>query len=190
MSGTGSSSIEQLNTDCTCITLDRDALCRAAEKIVGDPDFCRDLASTHPHLLSSQPLFLSTGHAAQMQGIISAIEAVVVLPGYRAKVLAHAPAIAHFVPGPIGAFMGYDFHLGPDGPKLIEINTNAGGALINAFLLQAQRACCVEMALAPAMQFDLQALLASFLASFENEWRLQGRAGPLQSIAIVDRNPK
>ena len=27
-----------------------------------------------------------------------------------------------------GFFMGYDFHLGPDGPRLIETNTNAGGA--------------------------------------------------------------
>ena len=27
--------------------------------------------------------------------------------------------------------MGYDFHLTPDGPRLIEINTNAGGALLN-----------------------------------------------------------
>jgi hypothetical protein len=28
---------------------------------------------------------------------------------------------------PRGVFMGYDFHLTESGPKLIEINTNAGG---------------------------------------------------------------
>ena len=29
-----------------------------------------------------------------------------------------------------GLFLGYDFHLSADGPKLIEVNTNAGGALL------------------------------------------------------------
>ena len=49
--------------------------------------------------------------------------------------------------GPIGAFMGYDFHLEGDTARLIEINTNAGGAAINALLQEAQRACC-DVALA------------------------------------------
>lgn len=38
----------------------------------------------------------------------------------------------------IGAFMGYDFHLGPDGPQFIEINTHAGGAFLNTVLARAQ----------------------------------------------------
>jgi len=92
-------------------------------------------------------------------------------------------------PGPVGVFMGYDFHLGIDGPKLIEINTNAGGALINAYLLQAQRACCAEMALS-GMPGDLNALCTGFVSSFKREWELQGRSMPLQSIAIVDRSPR
>jgi hypothetical protein len=41
--------------------------------------------------------------------------------------------------------MGYDFHVGAQGPRLIEINTNAGGAFLNALLARAQRACCAEM---------------------------------------------
>lgn len=41
--------------------------------------------------------------------------------------------------------MGYDFHLGEDGPRLIEVNTNAGGAFLNALLARAQRACCAVM---------------------------------------------
>jgi D-alanine-D-alanine ligase-like ATP-grasp enzyme len=36
-----------------------------------------------------------------------------------------------------GVFMGYDFHLSAGGPQLIEINTNAGGGLLNAYLLAA-----------------------------------------------------
>ena len=182
--------VEHLNADCTCITLDLDALCRAAEEIVGDAAFCRDLAATHPHLLSAQPLFLSAVHAQRMQTIIKAIEAVACLPSYQTSVLDYAPEIAHFRPGPIGVFMGYDFHLGPTGPQLIEINTNAGGALINAYLLQAQRACCTEMDVSAAVHGDLRKLLAGFMSSFASEWRHQRRAGALKSIAIVDQSPK
>jgi hypothetical protein len=124
-----------------------------------------------------------------MKAIIHAVETVAALPAYQEIVLGYAPEIARYQPGPAGVFMGYDFHLGLDGPKLIEINTNAGGALINAYLLQAQRACCAEMALS-GMSGDLSALCAGFVANFEREWELQGRTRPLQSIAIVDRSPR
>lgn len=181
--------IEQRNTDCACVTLDIAALRQAAEGVVNDPAFFRELVETRPYLLAAQPLFLSPAHAEQMQTIIRGIETVAGLPSYQSSVLNHAPEIARFRPGPIGVFMGYDFHLGPDGPKLIEINTNAGGALINAYLLQAQRACCNETAISSDMPYDLPALLARFMSSFEREWRRQGRTSQLQSIAIVDQTP-
>lgn len=190
MNDAAARSIEHLNTDCACITLDFDALCRKAEEIVGDPTFCRDLATTHPHLLSAQPLFLSAAHAALMRETIADIEAVARIPAYRDEILAGAPEIARFAPGPVSVFMGYDFHIGPDGPKLIEINTNAGGALINAYLLEAQRACCADMANADAMKADLPDLLARFVETFRAEWALQGRTQPLASIAIVDQSPQ
>lgn len=182
--------IEHLNADCTCVTLDRDALCRALVAAVGDPAFCQELVRTHPHLISAQPLFLSSAHAERMRAIIRAIESVAAFPAYSEAVLARAPEIARFRPGPVGVFMGYDFHLGPEGPQLIEINTNAGGALFNAYLLQAQQTCCAEMAIAAAGRVDMQALVAQFLAAFETEWRRQGRTGPLRSVAIVDERPR
>lgn len=180
---------DRLNADCACVTLDRDALSRAAEAAVGDPAFAQDLALTHPHLLSAQPMFLSADNARRMRDIIQAFEAVAKLPSYQTAVLERAPEIARFNPGPIGVFMGYDFHLSPEGPKLIEVNTNAGGALINAYILQAQRACCLDSNLPAVSNFDLNALLANFLSSFRMEWQRQGRDGPLRSIAIVDQSP-
>src|SRR5690606_24537928 len=71
------------------------------------------------------------------------------LPAYRDRVLAHAPAIAPHDAGTRSVFLGYGFHLTPSGPKLIEINTNAGGAMLNAALLQAAKACCVEVETLP-----------------------------------------
>ncbi len=54
------------------------------------------------------------------------------LPEVRRQLLDGAGPIAQIDHGPAGAFMGYDFHVEGDGPRLIEINTNAGGAAINA----------------------------------------------------------
>jgi hypothetical protein len=189
MSEPPTTGIETLNTDCTCITLDIVALCKAAEAIVGDPAFCRDLTETHPHLLSAQPMFLSVGHARQMRETINAIETVARLPAYREVVLSYAPQIARIDTGPIGVFMGYDFHIGETGPRLIEINTNAGGALINAYLLMAQRACCSEMEIAGSLPERVSGIEQHFVESFRKEWQLLGRAEPLRSVAIVDENP-
>ena len=77
-----------------------------------------------------------------MQAIVRAIEAATHLPQYQDTVLSWAPSIARVDHGPLGAFMGYDFHLTPNGPKLIEINTNAGGAFLHAAAVRAHRACC------------------------------------------------
>jgi len=54
--------------------------------------------------------------------------------------MAWAPEISQHEFGPRGALMGYDFHLGSGPPCLIEINTNAGGAFLNAFGARVQLA--------------------------------------------------
>ena len=131
---------DSLNADCACISLDRPALGRALELEVGDAEFSRRLSETHPTLISSLPVFIRTEHATRMAQIIETIEEIAKLPAYRQAALQSAPAAAQFEPGAIGVLMGYDFHVGLQGPKLIEINTNAGGALINAFVARAQKA--------------------------------------------------
>ena len=85
--------------------------------------------------------------------------------------------------------MGYDFHLDSSGPRLIEVNTNAGGAFINALLASAQKACCSEMERGLiAMQteeFDRQALNV-----FTAEWRLQRGTDQPRRVAIIDDQPE
>ena len=73
-----------------------------------------------------------------MVRIVHAIEAATRLPAYREAVLSWGPESAQCDFGPLGVFMGYDFHLAADGPKLIEINTNAGGAFLNNVLVKAR----------------------------------------------------
>jgi hypothetical protein len=124
-----------------------------------------------------------------MTAVVQAIEAAARLPGYREAILGWAPAIARFDPGPRGVLMGYDFHVCAGGPKLIEVNTNAGGAFLNALLAKAQRACCpeVEHALKLPLAHDFDAELSRM---FHAEWATQRSGRPLRRIAIVDDDPE
>jgi hypothetical protein len=84
--------------------------------------------------------------------------------------------------------MGYDFHLAADGPRLIEINTNAGGAFLNALLLEAQRACCTEVEVGLGRS-GADAFDTAVLAMFANEWTMQRGMGMPRRVAIVDDSP-
>jgi hypothetical protein len=179
---------ELLNRDCFCITLDRSALCQALEREVGDPEFCRNFIGPKTHLFSNVPVFMSEANVGEMLRIVHAVEAATRLPGYRDAALSWAPEIARHDFGPVGAFMGYDFHLAAEGPRLIEVNTNAGGAFLNALLARAQRACCaeVEVALGRPQIDDFE---PAVMRMFRHEWELQERQGVPARIAIVDDRP-
>ena len=183
------SASEFLNRECFCITLDRDALCRALEREAGDQDFCTTFIGARPHLFSNAPVFLSESDIGGMARIVHAIEAATRLPGYQEAALSWAPEIARQEFGPRGAFMGYDFHLAADGPKLIEVNTNAGGAFLNALLAKAQRACCPEVEIALSRS-DADDFEAAVLRMFQREWALQCGTGLPRRIAIVDDRPE
>lgn len=178
-----------LNRECFCITLDRVSLRAALRAETQDPDVAAALLAARPHLFSGAPVFLSSYDLAAMLDVVAAIEAAAETPAYRAAALAWAPAITRHDFGPHGAFMGYDFHLGSAGPKLIEVNTNAGGAFLNAFLARAQIACCSE-----AQDAMRRAVLGEFEPAvwrmFLGEWALQRRASRPGTIAIIDDRPQ
>ncbi|MBP5986841.1 MAG: hypothetical protein KA538_06610 [Azonexus sp.] len=143
------------------------------------------MKTTFDQLRAQQPQFFSSatitidGKTMQaMADLIAAIESVIALPAYQAHALAQAPAIARLPGKARGVFMGYDFHLTEAGPKLIEINTNAGGGLLNAYLL----AACGRAE-------EGATLRDAYVAMFREEWRLERGDVPLRRIAIVDENP-
>ena len=183
------SASESLNQRCFCVTLDRDKLFDALDREIGDPAFAATFIRSRPHLFSNTPVFLAKSDTDAMLRIVRAIEAAARLPGYRAAVLSWAPPIARHDSGPLGVFMGYDFHLSADGPKLIEVNTNAGGAFLNALLVKAQRACCTEVEFA-LNRSDAGEFEAAVLRMFAREWALEGRSGMPRRIAIVDEKPE
>ena len=176
---------DRLNKNCFCVTLDLPSLREAMEREAGEPAFFETFIRPKAHLFSHVPVFLSATTVDEMRAIAAAVETTAQLAAYKAAVLSWAPEIARADHGPIGALMGYDFHLGEDGPRLIEINTNAGGAFLNAFLARAQRACCAEMDIPPTL---LSFEDAAF-RMFQNEWIRQRGTGAPERIAIVDDNP-
>jgi hypothetical protein len=180
--------IEKWNSDCFCVSLDSAAL-RAALN-TQSTGLAALIETRCPNLFAALPVFVSRPRIDAMAAVVAAVEETVALPGYREAVLAYAPDIARHDTGAHGVFMGFDFHLGADGPRLIEINTNAGGALLNAVLGNAQRACCAPVAALVNGPLPAQALERAFFDMFVAEWRGAGRSGLPRRIAIVDSAPE
>jgi len=170
-----------LNAGCVCRSVDH----RKLELALDQCGVSRaELLASHPHLFSSTQVYVAKAHLDFMADLIHTIERVVALAGWQQRVLAGALPIAAHVPAAASVFMGYDFHLGENGPRLIEINTNAGGALLCTKLLHAQEACCALPVAADAPPPEVL-----FAEMFREEWRLARGGEPLQRIAIVDENP-
>ena len=178
------------------------ALARALDSELGKPGLSEMVRQRCPFLFAALPVFVATPQLHRMAQVMQAVESVVALPAYREQVLGVAPAIAQLgIRGPLGVFFGYDFHLSDGHLGLIEINTNAGGAMLTAVLARAQHACCKAVAsmvptLASVVNFEQQ-----IVAMFRHEWQLAGATAALTagiggntralaSIAIVDVAPE
>ena len=180
---------ETLNLGCLCRTLDPGLLRDQLESRPALRGLADDVASGRPNLFSATPVFISAHDHALLEGSVAALHRVSTLPGFRAAAMERAPAIAALDFGPAGVFMGYDFHLSEDGPRLIEINTNAGGAFLHAAAARAHRACCESKGEMFSTPFDLDTLDTNWIAMFHAEWRAQRGSTPLRSVAIVDDAP-
>lgn len=181
---------ELMNSNCFCGGLRLDALTEALRSAPGTPDVSALIAERCPHLFSDLPVFISQAQSQQMEALIAAVESVVAMPSYRALVLARAPDIARLNQRARSVFFGYDFHLEGERIGLIEINTNAGGALLNAALARAQNPCSTLDQGAMDGADGGTAFEQEIVAMFLQEWALGGSARPLACIAIVDTAPE
>ena len=167
-----------LNSDCYCWPVTPEPI---IQRIV-EQDAAEDMAamlSERAHYFAQTTIFLAPDILAQLKEQIRAIEDVIRLPKYiqtvkrRASFLEGAPQQLKTH----GIFMGYDFHITEDGPRLIEINSNAGGAFIVDMIEQTVRDSKREFS-------------ASVSDMFRSEWEKAERTAPLKTIAIVDSNPR
>jgi hypothetical protein len=187
-----------LNNTCRCVSSDHGKLLASlhpggvaagveAEVELGELD-----ASS---LFAEFPVFVDGQTVRQIEGVVAAVQQTIELPEFVEQALLHSPEIARHDQGTDGILHGFDFHVTGEGPRLIEINTNAGGALLNASLAEAQRSCCdaIDPFVATALLWGTvrEQLLNGFLSEFA-----LGRAAPsasdrrLPSVAIVDDDPE
>ncbi len=182
------------NRECFCISLDDQALARSMAADIGNAELFELVKGRLPLLFSARPVVLSRAQVQRMAQLISALESVAQLPSYREEVLARSDSIARHPTRAKSVFMGYDFHVHSNaqgqGFGLIEVNTNAGGGLLNALLARAQRACCAEIETYVPTSAQVDALEFEFVGMFQNDWRLSQPARALRTVAIVDASPE
>lgn len=103
---------------------------------------------------------------------------------YREQVYAQLPEVARFDPGHDAVMMCYDFHLSGDIPRLIEVNTNAGGGLL-AYLAHDPSLPVVAESLTPKLAARLLQTFAQEMLSFTD-----GQQDKPVAIAIIDEEPQ
>ena len=180
---------EALNRDCFCRTLNTERLREQLESDDSLSGMLSDILRTRPNLFSSTVVFISSEMQRQISATVAAIERVATLPGYQVQALSRASSAAQLDHGPRSVCMGYDFHVSTQGPQLIEINTNAGGLLLNVALARAQEACCDELDWAFPSHARRDTLKQSIFDMFASEWQLQRGSLPWRSVVIVDEAP-
>jgi hypothetical protein len=135
-----------------------------------------------PSAISPYPAKLPYTALIKMRRLVRTLFRLSQRPAYLAALQGLLPESARFDPGYDAVMMGYDFHLDPDGrPQLIEVNTNAGGAIF------------AYKAAFPEADPDLPLpghFPQRFLASFREEYRrYAGSASALSLMVIVDEQP-
>ena len=133
--------------------------------------------------VSTLPVTLPRAELAHMIRLVRTLFRLSRHPAYRRHVLPALPEVARIDPGHDSVMMGYDFHLTPDGPRLIEVNTNAGGGLL-AYLAYAPQAPLAGLALPQRLREELLRSFADEIRAFSSGRRQR----PLR-IAILDERP-
>jgi hypothetical protein len=134
-------------------------------------------------------LALPLAQLATMRRTIEILFRVAHSDRHAALVDVGADAAARFDSGARGVFMGYDFHLTEAGPRLIEVNTNAGGALLNGLHTAAlcepdklEWLCCHPPPIEAVERYIVDSFRSEFTAA-------RGEGARLLRVAIVDDRP-
>ena len=151
--------VQQLNSHCYKVVLNKAGLLRELEQ-KDAINLYPMIVEDRPHLFAESIVFVTENGIKKQLDIIAAIERTIALPA---------------------------FHLSDEGPKLIEINSNAGGALINSLIFRHQTVCYDSAK--PELSAPAVHLEPLFFEMFLDEWRAERGQQQLCSIAIVDDNP-
>jgi hypothetical protein len=133
---------------------------------------------------------LDPGHFARIGRAVALLFRVAHAESYRALVDTGVDPLHTHEPGNFAVMMGYDFHMTEAGPRLIEVNTNAGGALLNG-LRNAGLCDLSELAGACSGLLSIEEMGERVVETFRAEQRaVRGDDAVLRSVAIVDERPE
>lgn len=144
--------------------------------------FSSQLASMQerkPELFSPHSVTIDSESHRIMDRASHLITEIMARPAFIEAALTERPEIAAFDPGNLSAMIGFDYHLTDEGPRLIEINTNAGGLMTSLLWRLRDDSQAAEQAVAR--------MVAMFSSEYA-DWCDEGCA-TARHIAIVDRDP-
>jgi glutathione synthase/RimK-type ligase-like ATP-grasp enzyme len=151
------------------------------------------LIDSRPGLASGSVVFVDQSDARAMDRTIRLIDRALRSAPFRDRVHDRCPSIARLERAPAEGILGFDFHLGEALPKLIEINTNPGGLLINHALAGALAACCDclgdRLDGLAAGRIPLDDLPARVVALFGQQCPTRPTGTSRRHVVIVDDEP-
>lgn len=144
--------------------------------------FCVNNSSDNDYqsFFSAKPVFISEKIQDDMGSVIGEIQEYISGPEFKKKVLKNEFANKD-ING--GILMSYDFHIKDNTPKLIEINTNAGGIFLNYKLLQRSKNCCDG-----ATTQDISDFENTIVTMFKDKFA-EYTDKELKTVAIIDEFP-
>ena len=146
--------------------------------------FCGDTNTQSPYanFSSHSPVFISQNIKENIQEAISVIEKVVHGDSFKKSLIKDSLLSVKNSGG--GILSCYDFHLVGETPKLIEINTNAGGFFLNYELLKSSTICCSH-----TQGQNIENLEEKIVSMFKNEFK-KNSDKKLETVAVIDENPE
>ncbi len=180
-----------LNATCGCVRVDRPRL-----QVDLDRRFpgLGPLLEARPGLVSGHVVFIDADDARSMDRTVALAHRALTSRAFARQVGPLAPRIAVAKHAIAADVLGVDFHLGGDIPRLIEINTNPGGLLLNLELARALTGCCDDasapLARLASGRVALDQVAARVVESFRAEWNSRRGTQALQTVAVVDDDPQ
>lgn len=177
-----------INSFCHCLPFDAEE--RRARVAVGSGDQrLANFLTDRPGLYAGTAVFLSRDHYQQMTKLVEAIAKSTETESYQATIQARNPSIDQTLQRQSrSVLMGIDFHISSDGPRLIEINTNAGAAFLSKQFADMGSACLTAGPIEP--DFGEVRLDNMLVTMFMEEWNAVRPGEKLRTLAIIDDDPE
>jgi hypothetical protein len=181
--------IDRINRTCNCVPL----------KKLSDIEPGHPGSTSGAGLFANTPVFISQTDRMQIERVIAAIDKLSAQPAYQQHCLSRgSPAHAHYAgqsaiqKNTQGIFSGFDFHLTREGPRLIEINTNAGGAFITHQMIASHNAdlAATSELCSPHPFGNADLIRQKLRRMIMDEWRSARRTTTFPAhLAIIDEAP-